>query len=41
MPRYSACFRANRPQCVVLEVARVSREKDRINKQKEQAEADL
>jgi len=84
MPRCSACFRANRPQCVVSEgkqrcdfcvskkytncdfggvtsqacafilwgasflpslltrvVARVSREKDRIDEQKEQAEANL
>ncbi|KAK2678687.1 hypothetical protein RAB80_003867 [Fusarium oxysporum f. sp. vasinfectum] len=76
MPRCSACFHANRPQCVVSEgkqqcdfciskkytncdfggvtsqayafisfggffFARVSREKDRIDEQKEQAKADL
>ncbi|OBS15592.1 hypothetical protein FPOA_16820 [Fusarium poae] len=66
MPRCSACFRAERPHCVVSEgkqrcdfcvskkyfncdfggvssqsFARVSREKDRIDEQKEQAEADL
>ncbi|RFN43890.1 putative brtn [Fusarium flagelliforme] len=66
MPRCSACFRANHPQCIVSKgkqhcdfcvskkytncdfggvtsqaFARVSREKDRIDEQKEQAEADL